>query len=238
MKMNVTSYVRAGRPVCVYLPETSDGPLRTVYMLAGPEPRLELTGALDKAAALLGPFPFAAVAVGTDRWNHDYSPWPAPAMMDGEPPFTGGAGETISWLTTDLIPSIEAREQILPQPGGRIILGYSLAGLCALYAMYQTDFFSACGCCSGSLWFDGWLEYTATHRVRPGSRIYISIGRDEEKAKNPRIAVVGAATRAIGERYSNASEVADTALVFHDGSHFSHIPDRVGAAIYWLFNAC
>lgn len=74
-------------------------------------------------------------------------------------------------------------EKELPQaPEWRGIAGYSLAGLFALYAIYQTDVFTRVGCISGSLWFPGFLEYVFTHesKRRPGC-LYFSLGDKEAK---------------------------------------------------------
>jgi predicted alpha/beta superfamily hydrolase len=232
-------FEKDGRPAVAVLPESADAGLPVIYMLAGPDPALELAGALDKAGALmkapeLRGRSFAAVAVGTTAWNSDYSPWPAPPIMDGEPPFTGGAGDLIGWLTRALIPYAEETFPQLGHPQRRILLGYSLAGLAALYAMTLTDAFSAYGCCSGSLWFDGWAAYMAAHRARPGTRVYLSLGKSEEKTKNTRLASVGNATRAAYDLLSRDSHIAEATLVWHDGGHFSGVPDRMAAAMTWL----
>ena len=234
MEAKPASFEKDGRPVSVCLHGAEGGDMPVIYMLAGPDPALELTGALNKAGD--PGRPFAAVAVGTTAWNDDYSPWPAEPAFRGEPPFTGGAGGQIGWLTRELIPCAEARFPQLARASCRILLGYSLAGLAALYAMYTTDIFSACGCCSGSLWFDGWTDFMMTHRIRPGCRIYLSLGRNEEKAKSPRLAAVGDAARVAHALLSQDSNVAEAALVWHDGGHFSGVPDRVAAAVKWLLS--
>jgi predicted alpha/beta superfamily hydrolase len=237
MNGSITTLKKDGRTVCVYLPGKTGSPLPVLYMLAGPETLLELTGPAERAetAAERGDCrPFAAVAVGSDAWNSDYTPWPAPPLFDKEPPFTGGAPVFLRWLTRELLPSVEAQFPIQKSPGGRAILGYSLAGLTALYAMYATDDFGSCASCSGSLWYDGWPEYMAAHRPRPGSRLYLSLGKNEEKAKNPRSAAVGDATRAAHARFLSDPRVSETALRWHDGGHFSEVPQRVAAAMTWL----
>jgi len=219
----------------MYAPERAEGPLPVVCLLAGPDPALELDGAIGRAAR--GPEktrPFIAVAVGTNEWNSDYSPWPAPPVMKGEPPFTGRAPGMLRWLTQELIPAVELKYSALGTPRGRFIAGYSLAGLAALYAMYITDAFGACASCSGSLWFDGWADYMAASRPHPGSRIYLSLGKTEEKTKNARMAAVGDVTRAAHSLLSRDGSVDGTALVFNDGGHFSNIPGRVARAVAWL----
>ncbi|MDY2610537.1 MAG: alpha/beta hydrolase-fold protein [Oscillospiraceae bacterium] len=59
-------------------------------------------------------------------------------------------------LTEKLIPAAE--KEINEVPRWRGIAGYSLAGLFALYAIYQTDLFSRVGSMSGSLGFPGIKE--------------------------------------------------------------------------------
>ncbi|SHH72811.1 Predicted hydrolase of the alpha/beta superfamily [Sporobacter termitidis DSM 10068] len=237
MKGTITHFQKDGRPVSVYLPKTADRLIPVVYMLAGPDPGLELTGPAERAEAATESGecrPFIAVAAGTRHWNSDYAPWPAPPLLDSEPPFTGGASDLLRWLTEDLMPFIEGEFPVQAGAHGRAVLGYSLAGLAALYAMYVTDAFIACGCCSGSMWYDGWPEFMAANSPRPGSRIYLSLGKKEEKARNPRMAAVGDATRAAHARLSADANVAETALIWHDGGHFSAVPARVSAAMTWL----
>lgn len=232
MEGRMTQLIKDGRPVSVFMPGAAEtAPLFVVYMLAGPDPALELTGVLERANHVCPP---AVVAVGTSCWNSDYSPWPAEPVIKGEPPFTGGAGAYLAWLTGSLIPHIENAYRPLGRPGSRVILGYSLAGLTALYAMYVTDAFSACGCCSGSLWYDGWTDYMAAHRVRPGARIYLSLGKNEEKTKNPRMSAVGNATRSAYELLAHDDWTAGTMLEMNDGGHFSQIPERMAKALTWI----
>ena len=47
----------------------------------------------------------------------------------------------------------------------RFLCGYSLAGLFALWAVYQTDFFAGTAAVSPSVWYPGWLGYAEEHRA-------------------------------------------------------------------------
>ena len=58
------------------------------------------------------------------------------------------------------------------------IMGYSLAGLFALWAMYQTDIFAGCATCSGSMWYPGFVEYVNSQPTLANKQIYISLGAD------------------------------------------------------------
>lgn len=119
-------------------------------------------------------------------------------------------------------------------PRDRFILGYSLAGLTALYAMYVTEAFGGCAGCSGSLWYDGWQDFMSSNHPYPGARIYLSLGKKEEKSRTARMAAVGDATRAAHRLLSEDTAVKETELIWNDGGHFSNIPERIAKAMVWL----
>ena len=54
----------------------------------------------------LGDQPWMLVAYEMKNWNQSYSPWALPSVM-GTDEFTGGAKETLAWLTDICIPAIE-----------------------------------------------------------------------------------------------------------------------------------
>lgn len=70
------------------------------------------------------------------NWNHDRVPWDSPAAFKNGEPFTGGADDYLRLLVEKIIP--EAEEGLNGVPQWRGIAGYSLAGLFAVYAVYQT----------------------------------------------------------------------------------------------------
>ena len=82
-------------------------------------------------------FLFAAVPV--ESWNDALSPWKSPAVW-GKQGFGGKAGETLCFLTEQIIPSLK-QQYPLPKNVKIILGGYSLAGLFALWASTQTDLF-------------------------------------------------------------------------------------------------
>ncbi len=60
-------------------------------------------------------------------------------------------------LTQRIVPLTENHLGYAPEFRG--IAGYSLAGLFALWAVYQTGLFDRAASVSGSLWFDGFLTF-------------------------------------------------------------------------------
>lgn len=128
--------------------------------------------------------PFTLVAVSDLDWNHDMAPWDSPPAFKSAAPFTGGADDYLQLLTEEIIPTAE--KDLPGKPRWRGIVGYSLAGLFALYAIYRTDLFSRVGSMSGSLWFPGMKEYILSHepKFRPDC-MYFSQGDKESKTRNP-----------------------------------------------------
>ena len=103
-----------------------------------------------EAAQAAGCPPFTLVAISDLDWNHDMAPWDSPPTFKNADPCTGGADDYLQLLTEEIIPAAE--KELGGVPRWRCIAGYSLAGLFALYAIYQTDLFSRVGSMSGSLW--------------------------------------------------------------------------------------
>ena len=104
---------------------------------------------------------FAFVAVKVENWNHDLSPWNAPAVF-GTEDFGDGAENTL--------------EEVLQ--------------LCTDNDRMQTDRFKGVAATSPSVWFPGFLEDMKSRRVGSDC-IYLSLGDKEEKTRNPVMAQVG-----------------------------------------------
>jgi len=177
--------------------------------------------------------PFTLVAISDLDWNHDMAPWDNPAAFKKGEPFTGGADDYLRLLVEEIIP--RAEKELAGPPAWRGIAGYSLAGLFALYAIYQTDVFSRVGSMSGSLWFPGFKEYIFTHepKRRPDC-IYFSLGDKESKTRNPVLKTVQENTEEIRAFYQ--SKGIDTEFQMNPGNHFVQGIERTAAGIQWLLN--
>ena len=127
-------------------------------------------------------FLFAAIPV--ESWNDALSPWKAPAVW-GKQGFGGKAGETLRFLTEQVIPTLE-QQFPLPENVKIILGGYSLAGLFALWASTQTDLFYGVAAASPSVWFPGWMEFEQQHPIQ-AQRVYLSLGDKEERTRNSRL---------------------------------------------------
>ena len=186
-----------------------------------------------KEAQAVGCPPFTLIAVSGLDWNHDMAPWDSPAAFKKGEPFTSGADDYLRLLVEEIIS--RAEKELPVPPAWRGIAGYSLAGLFALYAIYQTDVFSRVGCMSGSLWFPGFKEYVLSHEPkRWPDCIYFSLGDREAKTRNPVLKTVQENTEAIHAFYQ--SKDIDTAFQLNPGNHFVQGIERTAAGIQWLLN--
>ena len=114
------------------------------------------------------------------------------------------------------------------------ITGYSLSGLFALCSIYNTDIFDGAVCCSGSLWFPGWVEFMQKNRIKKKSLVYLSLGGKEEKTKNPLMAPVGINTRKQLSIFKKDSLIKSVTLEMNPGGHFADTAMRVAKGINWI----
>lgn len=164
-------------------------------------------------------------------WEHAFSPWPAPRAFKKAPDFSGGATETLARLAA-LLPVVEQRLGL--QPRWRGIAGYSLAGLFAAWSAYHASPFSRVACVSGSLWFDGWLDFATSRLLQtPPTRACFSLGDDEKNSRHPRLATVENATRATACHWLQQEGIRTT-FALNPGGHFDDIAARTAAAIDWI----
>ena len=165
---------------------------------------------------------FHLITVKVNDWNHDLSPWKAPAVF-GNDDFGDGAENMLN--------------EILRLTGDRdkayYIGGYSLAGLFSLWAAYQTDVFKGVAAVSSSVWFPGFLEYTEKHMVHTG-RIYLSLGDREEKTRNPVMSKVGDNIRRLQELYKEQN--LECVLEWNKGNHFREPDKRMAKGFSWVMN--
>ncbi len=174
---------------------------------------------------------FLVLALPCGDWNRDLSPWKAPAAFKRGGDFGGGA--------SDFLPAAaEAMEKagaaLSEPPAHRIIAGYSLAGLFALWAMTQTPLFDCAACASPSMWFPGWTDYLAAHPLLPARpRVALSLGDREEKTRNPVLASVGTGVRTARDLL--LSRGIPCTLRMDAGGHFEDAENRTVQTILDLF---
>ena len=166
---------------------------------------------------------FFLIAFKVDDWNNDLSPWKAPAVF-GKEDFGGGASQTLGELL-----------KLCDNKGKTYYIGgYSLAGLFALWAAYQTDVFSGVAAASPSLWFPDFDGYMKKNGIMTGN-VYLSLGDREEKARNPVMATVGDRVREAHKLLKERN--VNCILEWNNGNHFKDADIRTAKAFAWVMNA-
>lgn len=124
------------------------------------------------------------LSIAIHDWQREMSPWPAEALSKDGEDFSGGADVYLESLLSAILPW--ATERIHGKASFIGIAGYSLAGLFALYALYNTDAFTRVASMSGSLWFPGIKEFCKenTMKILP-EKLYLSIGDQESRTRHP-----------------------------------------------------
>ena len=169
------------------------------------------------------PKSFCLIAVRINDWNYELSPWKAPAVF-GKEDFGDGASKQLEELL-DLC--ADKRKTYY-------IGGYSLAGLFALWAAYQTDVFSAVAAASPSMWFPEFDEYMLKNEIRTDT-VYLSLGDREEKARNPVMATVGDKMRKAHKLLKDRG--VNCILEWNYGNHFKDADIRTAKAFAWVVNS-
>ena len=187
---------------------------------------LEVLDQEVKAIKELSDKPFSLVAFMIKDWNQKLTPWAAPPVF-GKTPFGDGAEKTLEFITSQLLPEVQENYPYL------ILGGYSLAGLFALWAGYQTDLFEGIAAASPSVWYPQWIDYASENKPLAKS-VYLSLGDKEEKAKNPVMAQVGNAIRKQHELLTK--QEINTILEWNAGNHFVDSDKRMAKGFAWAIN--
>lgn len=183
---------------------------------------------MDREEALaLADERWTVVALDGVDWNAGLTPWPAPAIFRGQPDFAGRAGEHLAVLTERVLPMVETALE----PRRRLLAGYSLAGMLAVYAALTTDCFAEVASVSGSLWYPGFVDFVEKHSAAPLSA-YFSVGDREKLGRNRVFHSIEDCT----ERVCTALSVRGTRTVFerNPGGHFDDPVGRMRKAFVWL----
>lgn len=167
---------------------------------------------------------FILIAMKVNSWNHDLSPWNAPAVF-GDEPFGDGAEDTLKAVLEEL-GEIDHNKRYF-------IGGYSLAGLFALWSVYRTEVFSGAAAASPSIWFPGFHDYMEGHKVLTKA-VYLSLGDREERTRNQVMSTVGKRIRDAYELLSGSG--VDCMLEWNKGNHFREPDLRTAKAFAWVIS--
>ena len=242
MKGSLQTQMLDGSAVSLYLPpqriSISANPLPCLY-IAGQEQPAQSELLLEQIMQLLEPQlrrgilpPFAAVSVSPLQWDAAYSPWPA---MLGERSFSGKADAYFSFLHTRVQPYLKAHYGCSDAREHTAFIGYSLAGVAALYAYFSHPFFGLCASVSGSLWYPAWIPYLQkTYQQAQAGKIYLSLGKAEVKTRSPLLRENQPCTEQTTALLSEVLGEENICFIWNNGNHSYEVPERHARAIQWL----
>ena len=178
--------------------------------------------------------PFALAAIGGLDWNRELSPWECDGTVRNAEPFAGGAREYLDELLGQIVPRVE--ERLAGAPSWRGIAGYSLAGLFALWSLWQCDLFARAASASGSLWFPGFVSRAAEQPFAGAPQaVYLSLGKKETRTPNRMMRHVLEDTRRMEALLTDRGLA--TTFELNPGNHFSQTDERMARGIAWILRA-
>lgn len=177
----------------------------------------------------LGCPPFHLVAVTRLRWDEELSPWAQGPVVSKGDHFTGEAAQYARCMEEKIVPFAEG---ILQPPHRRIIAGYSMGGLFALYAPYVTGVFSASVSASGSVWYPAFVSYVKSHDfLKKPDAVYLSLGDLESRTRNPFLRQTEDFTKELLSIYQNRG--IRSVFERNPGNHYKDAAYRLAKGIAW-----
>ncbi len=168
------------------------------------------------------------VVIEDVNWNDDLTPWPAEGVFKKAKPFGGKAATFLDKLTHEAIPHTEKDLGI--EDAERTLLGVSLSGLFAVWSAFNTDAFTNIISISGSLWYDGLVEWMQEQTPSPQlEKVCMLLGEKEKNAKEKRMSTVEERTFAAADILKAKSQ-ASVCFELVEGTHFSPIMPRLERA--------
>ena len=168
------------------------------------------------------------VVIEDVNWNDDLTPWPAEGVFKKAKPFGGKAALFLNKLTNEIIPETERSMGI--ENAERTLLGVSLSGLFVIWSAFNTDAFTNIISISGSLWYDGLVEWMKEQSLSPRiKKVCMLLGEKEKNAKEKRMATVEERTQAVANILKKKNQ---SSVIFElvEGTHFSPIMPRLERA--------
>lgn len=190
-----------------------------------------------RACESVGCPPCTLVAIKPAGWNDDMTPWECPGLFAGDAPFSGHANRELAILESDIIPRVESA--LAPQSETasktrptRIIAGYSLAGLFALWAQARSAAFDRVASASGSLWYPGFARFVRESAMtRPPECAFVSLGKKETKTPSRLLRNVAQGTDEVVTALREKG--IPTRFALNPGNHFKEPALRMARGIAW-----
>ena len=222
MKRNV-EYLLDQKRIVMMLEEGEDLPV--IYCIAQEDQEFL------KECEALSCNKFHLVLIENVDWNKNLSPWAAESVVTKNDGFTGQASEFLNWILSNVVPLVE--QELEGESHLSYIAGYSMAGLYALWSLYQTAFFHGAVCASGSLWFPEFEEFATLNELKLNpNHIYLSLGDRESFGRNPYLKKTETVYHHIAD--SLMSKGHQVFFEMNQGNHFQDVDLRLAKGITWM----
>ena len=183
----------------------------------------------------LGCPPFHLILISGLSWDEDLSPWPAGRIISSSDHFTGHAKDYLDWLLAKILP-LASNAEAPTTKLKKVLAGYSMAGLFALYAAYRTGAFDGIVSASGSVWFPDFSAFAQNTPLDPAPKcIYLSLGDAESNSRNQCLQQIESITRSLFEHYHDSG--IPSTFELNSGNHFKDYDLRLAKGIAWTLNA-
>jgi len=178
---------------------------------------------------------FLFIFYQAQAWGDDYSPWEASNPLD-KAVFGGRAKNTLCFMENALYGLLNEEYGQYMRSGKPFLVGYSLAGLFCLWSFWNSALFDGVACCSGSLWYDHFVEYIRENEPKGSGAVYISLGDKEGKTKNPVLSQVNECTGNIVDVINQTASVERSTFTWNVGGHFQNVEQRISDGCLWLLD--
>lgn len=173
---------------------------------------------------------FILAAIRPRCWNDDLTPWECPGLFADDAPFAGKATEQLRLLESEIIPRVEGNTPRKPEQ--RVLAGYSLAGLFATWATFNSAAFGRVASASGSLWYPDFTGYAAANKfAREPACAYFSLGSKEARTPSRLLRNVAQGTRDVVDLFE--ARGVPTVFEQNPGNHFKEPALRMAKGIAW-----
>lgn len=181
----------------------------------------------------LGYRDFVLAAIRPRCWNDDLTPWECPGLFADDAPFAGKAAEQLRLLEGEIIPRVEGDAPRKPEQ--RVLAGYSLAGLFATWAAFNSAAFGRVASASSSLWYPDFTGYAAANEfARKPACAYFSLGSKEARTPSRLLRNVAQSTRDVVDLFE--ARGVPTLFEQNPGNHFKEPALRMAKGIAWALS--
>lgn len=171
------------------------------------------------------------ILIPVNNWSYEMTPWfSSEAKLESENKTEiteietkeTGAKDKLDYILNTVISQYESIYK--NENRNYVLAGYSLAGLFALWASYQTDQFWGIMAASPSVWFPDWTKYIEKEKCK-AKKVYLSLGSKEHKTRNQLMAKVADNIQTQYECLMKQN--VEVTLEMNPGNHFKDVTERM-----------